>query len=333
MAEQLEKQGNHPDNVASFLMRCLFTMFAEDTKLLPEHSFTDLLEQAAEDPQHFPRLLSGLWGEMDSGGFSVLLRAGILRFNGGLFAEHDAIELTKEQILLLQLAAESGWREVEPAIFGTLLERALDPVERHKLGAHYTPREYVERLVMPTIIEPLRGEWDDAQAGAIALDRQGKRDEAVAELQRFRDRLVHVRVLDPACGSENFLYVTLEHLKRLEGEVLNTLAEFGFGEQRFETAGLTVDPRQMLGIENNPRATRIAEAVLWIGYLQWHFRTRGDVDPPQPVLKNYKNIEHRDALLDWDKIEYVTDERGVPKTRWERQDDENAPSDGRTSSG
>ena len=86
---------------------------------------------------------------------------------------------------------------------------------------------------------------------------------------------------------------------------------------RFETAGLTVDPRQMLGIEKNPRAARIAEAVLWIGYLQWHYRTRGDVNPPQPVLKDYKNIEHRDALLDWDKMEYVTDERGIPKTRWD----------------
>ena len=318
LAEQLEEQGKDPDETASFLMRCLFTMFAEDTKLLPERSFTDLLEKAAEDPRHFPRLLSGLWGEMDRGGFSVLLRADILKFNGGLFAEHDAIALTKEQILLLQLAAESDWREVEPAIFGTLLERALDPDERHRLGAHYTPRAYVERLVLPTIIEPLRDEWAGAQAAAVALDRQGKHDEAVAELLQFRDRLVHVRVLDPACGSGNFLYVTLEHLKRLEGEVLNTLAEFrGFSKKYLETAGVTVDPQQMLGIEKNPRAARIAEAVLWIGYLQWHYRTRGDVNPPEPVLKDYKNIEHRDALLDWDKIEYVTDERGIPKTRWD----------------
>ena len=317
LAGQLEEQGKDPDEAASFLMRCLFTMFAEDAKLLPERGFTDLLKESAQDPQHFARLLSGLWGEMDRGGFSVLLRTDIPRFNGGLFAEHDAIALTKEQILLLLFAAEQNWREVEPAIFGTLLERALDPGERHRLGAHYTPRAYVERLVMPAIIEPLRDEWKYAHAAAIELDRQGKHDEALRELLRFRDRLVHVRVLDPACGSGNFLYVTLEHLKRLEGEVLNTLGEFGFGEQHFETAGVTVDPRQMLGIEKNPRAARIAEAVLWIGYLQWHFRTRGDVNPPQPVLKDYKNIEHRDALLDWDKIEYVTDERGIPKTRWD----------------
>ena len=317
LAEQLEEQGKDPDEVASFLMRCLFTMFAENTKLLPEHSFNDLLEQAAGDPQHFPRLLSGLWGEMDRGGFSVLLRTDIPRFNGGLFAEHDALALTKQQILLLQRAAEQDWREVEPAIFGTLLERALDPVERHQLGAHYTPRVYVERLVMPAIIEPLRDEWKYAHAAAIELDRQGKHGEALIELRRFRDRLVHVRVLDPACGSGNFLYVTLEHLKRLEGEVLNTIAEFGSSQEHFETAGVTVDPRQMLGIEKNPRAARIAEAVLWIGYLQWHFRTSRNVKPPLPVLKNYKNIEHRDALLDWDKVEYVTDERGIPKTRWD----------------
>ena len=204
LAGQLEEQGKDPDEAASFLMRCLFTMFAEDTKLLPEHSFTDLLKESAEDPTHFPRLLSGLWGEMDRGGFSVLLRADILQFNGGLFAEHGAMELTREQILLLQLAAESDWREVEPTIFGTLLERALDPDERHRLGAHYTPRAYVERLVLPTIIEPLRDEWKYAHAAAIELDRQGKHDEALRELLRFRERLVQVRVLDPACGSGNF---------------------------------------------------------------------------------------------------------------------------------
>ncbi len=117
---------------------------------------------------------------------------------------------------------------MEPAIFGTLLERALSPEERHKLGAHFTPRAYVERLVLPTVIEPLRAEWSDAQAAALTLATEGKQDDAVKELRRFHKRLCDVRVLDPACGSGNFLYVTLEHLKRMEGEVLNALDEIGF---------------------------------------------------------------------------------------------------------
>ena len=317
LAEQLEKQGQDPDTVAAFLMRCLFTMFAEDSGLLPERGFTQLLQDSLKDPDLFHRLVPGLWKTMDHGGFSPEIREDILRFNGGLFLEKDAPRLNEEQIALLILAAESDWRDVEPAIFGTLLERALDPLERHKLGAHYTPRSYVERLVLPTVIEPLREEWRDAQAAAVALDRQGKRKEALSELLGFRNRLAQVRVLDPACGSGNFLYVTLEHLKRLEGEVLITLEEFGHAEGYLETAGVTVDPRQMLGLETNPRAARIAEAVLWIGYLQWHFRTHGDVNPPQPVLKDYHNIEHRDALLAWDRVEFVTDETGRPVTRWD----------------
>ncbi|MCB1803218.1 MAG: class I SAM-dependent DNA methyltransferase, partial [Gammaproteobacteria bacterium] len=227
------------------------------------------------------------------------------------------LPLDKHQIDLLIEAAQADWRHVEPAIFGTLLERALDPHERHKLGAHYTPRAYVERLVMPTVIEPLRDEWTAAQAAALTLDRQGKRQKAIDEIRKFHDRLCHVRVLDPACGSGNFLYVTLEHLKRLEGEVLNTLDELGETQGMLEMAGATVDPHQMLGIETNPRAAHIAEAVLWIGYLQWHFRTRGNVSPPEPVLKDFHNIENRDAVLAWDRVEFVTGDDGRPVTRWD----------------
>ncbi|TAG44445.1 MAG: hypothetical protein EAZ30_17230, partial [Betaproteobacteria bacterium] len=120
----------------------------------------------------------------------------------------------------------------------------------------YTPRAYVERLVLPTVIEPLRAEWSDAQAAALLLAAEGKPDEAAVELRRFHHRLCSVRVLDPACGSGNFLYVTLEHLKRLEGEVLNQLEIFGDTQRLIEGEGLTVDPHQFLGIEINPRVSR-----------------------------------------------------------------------------
>src|SRR6185437_16090666 len=325
LARSLERAGHAPETVAQFLMRCLFTMFAEDVRLLPADSFRDLLIRYKDQPDVAMRMLGALWHDMDTGGFSSAIASDVLRFNGKLFKTPDTLPLDREQVALLIEAARAKWEHVEPAIFGTLLERALDPGERHKLGAHYTPRAYVERLVLPTVIEPLRKEWSDAQAAALTLMAENKRDEAVAALRAFHHRLCTVRVLDPACGSGNFLYVTLEHLKRLEGEVFNALDDLGFRQtglaidsERADTwAGETVDPHQLLGIELNPRAAAIAEVVLWIGYLQWHFRTRGDVNPPQPVVRDFRNIENRDAVLAYDKVEFVTDERGVPVTRWD----------------
>ncbi|WP_271678724.1 class I SAM-dependent DNA methyltransferase [Thermomonas mangrovi] len=325
LAKSLEQAGHAPEAVAQFLMRCLFTMFAEDVRLLPADSFRTLLATHRERPDVAMRMLAQLWQDMDGGGFSAVLAEDVLRFNGKLFKQPDTLPLDIAQVDLLIEAARADWKHVEPAIFGTLLERALSPQDRHKLGAHYTPRAYVERLVLPTVIEPLRAEWSDAQAAAFTLVAEAKQDEAVAELLRFHHRLCTVRVLDPACGSGNFLYVTLEHLKRLEGEVLGALDDLGHrqtglalgGERADAAAGETVDPHNLLGIELNPRAAAIAEVVLWIGYLQWHFRTRGDVNPPVPVIRDFRNIENRDAVLAYDRVEYVTDAAGVPVTRWD----------------
>ena len=317
LARSLEAAGHAPQQVAGFLMRALFTMFAEDVGLLPPRAFTELLESLKGEPQAFAPMLEHLWQNMNSGGFSPILRNKVLRFNGGLFSEASAIPLDRDQLELLLKASAADWRYVEPAIFGTLLERALDARERHKLGAHYTPRAYVERLVLPTVIEPLRAEWREVQAAALTYEQQGKHKEAVAEIRTFHRHLCEVRVLDPACGSGNFLYVTLEHLKRLEGEVLNLLHDLGESQGLLELEGVTVDPHQFLGLEINPRAARIAEMVLWIGYLQWHFRTHGSVNPPEPVLRDFRNIEHRDALIEYEREEPVTDEAGRPVTRWD----------------
>ncbi|MBK8742165.1 MAG: class I SAM-dependent DNA methyltransferase [Betaproteobacteria bacterium] len=316
VARVLEAAGHAPEAVAGFLSRCLFSMFAEDVGLLPKRSFVNLLESLKDKPEQFIPLVSEVWRAMDRGEFSAAVRADLLKFNGKLFKNPQVLPLNRDQIDLLLAAARADWREVEPAIFGTLLERALDPAERHALGAHYTPRAYVERLVLPTIVEPLREDWKIAQAAALVLAGEGKLDEAQQQVRGFLKDLCEVRVLDPACGSGNFLYVTLEHMKRLEGEVLNQLDELGDKRGRLELQGVSVDPHQLLGIELNPRAAEIAEMVLWIGYLQWHFRTRGQIMPPQPVLKDFHNIECRDAVLAYDRMEYVTDERGVPVTRW-----------------
>ena len=313
LAKSLEASGHKPERVASFLMRAIFTMFAEDVRLVPKAGFTELLESIRGQVAIFPDMVESLWRAMAEGSFSPTLRQKLLRFNGGLFESAEALPVTDEELELLIEASRADWHDVEPAIFGTLVEQALDPVERHKLGAHYTPRAYVERLVLPTVIEPLREEWAAAQAAAVTLAKAGKLDEAVGEVKRFHQHLCTVRVLDPACGTGNFLYVTLEHMKRLEGEVLTALEDFG--QQQREL--IEVDPHQLLGIEVNPRAAAIADLVLWIGHLQWHFRTRGDALPQEPVLKKFHNIENRDAVLAYDGVEAVTDESDNPVTRWD----------------
>ena len=317
LAKSLETDGHKPEHVASFLMRSLFTMFSEDVGLLPERAFTELLQRLKTKPENFAPMLENLWQTMNTGGFSPILESKVMRFNGGLFADSSAIPLNRDQLALLVSASEADWRYVEPAIFGTLLERALNPRERHKLGAHYTPRAYVERLVLPTVVEPLRTEWREVQAAALTYEQQGKHKEAIAEIRTFHRHLCTVRVLDPACGSGNFLYVTLEHMKRLEGEILNLLHDLGESQGLLELEGVTVDPHQFLGLEINPRAARIAEIVLWIGYLQWHYRTHGSVNPPEPVLRDFRNIENRDALIAYDAVELVVDETGKPLTRWD----------------
>ena len=316
LAKSLEER-HDPESVAQFLMRCLFTMFAEDVRLLPEGAFTELLRDLRQDPTSFKPMVEHLWGTMNSGGFSVVLRQAIPRFNGGLFATPEALPLEEGQIQLLIEAAQADWRDVEPAIFGALLERALNPVERHKLGAHYTPRAYVERLVVPAVVEPLRAEWEGVQAAAAQWTGAGDEKKAIAEVVAFHRRLAAVRVLDPACGTGNFLYVTLEHLKRLEGEVLNMLRDLGHGQLSLEIESVMVTPRQLLGIEVNPRAAAIAELVLWIGFLQWHLRTRGDVRPAEPIIRDFHNIERRDAVLDWDGVEPLLDAAGRPVTHWD----------------
>ncbi len=336
VAKSLEADGHPPHQVGAFLTRCLFSMFAEDIGLLPasgegKGAFSELLQTHRGNPPTLQRMLQALWADMDRGGFSAALAKDVLKFNGKLFkashADGYALPLNASQIDSLLAAAKANWTEVEPAIFGTLLERALDPTERHALGAHYTPRTYVDRLVIPTVIDPLRAEWSNAQAAALLLaneanalegkKREDKLTEARTEVRQFHHRLCTVRVLDPACGSGNFLYVTLEHLKRLEGEVLNLLDALGDSQGKLGLEGETVTLQQLLGIELNTRAAALAELVLWIGYLQWQARTVGVANIAEPVVHDYGNIDNRDAVLAYDSTEPQKDEAGHIVTRWD----------------
>ena len=305
VSKSLEAKGQDPEHVAHFLMRCLFTMFAEDTGLLPNDSFKALLAKSVADPAHFPQRLKRLWQEMEHGEeFSHVIEARVRHFNGGLFKDTTVFELGREEIGELHEAAKSNWTQVDPAIFGTLLEQALDKTERRKLGAHYTPRAYVQRLVDVTVMEPLRADWQTALKKAEQAKDDGKDEDAIAQVRAFHHQLCTTRVLDPACGTGNFLYVALELMKKLEGEVLQTLSDLGDRQASLALPGETVDPHLFLGLELNPRAAAIAELVVWIGYLQWHYRNH-ESHPVEPILRAFSNInfgkrEGYDAVLTWD---------------------------------
>ena len=331
LAKLLERRGQDPARVATFLMRCLFTMFAEDVRLLPQGCFQNLLKAIvdARRPDKFKPQVEQLWQAMNQGGFAHAIEEFVPAFNGGLFTEATALSLDIDEIGVLLVAAKADWRDVEPAIFGTLVERALEKEERHRLGAHFTPRAYVERLVVPTVIEPLREDWAGVQAVALHHELAGERAQGLAAVREFHRKLCATRVLDPACGTGNFLYVAMELIKRLEGEVIEAARALGEDQYFLELDRHTVDPHQFLGIEINPRAAAIAELVLWIGWLQWHFRTRGQVMPAQPVLRNFKNIECRDAILAYDRIELARDEKGRPITRWDGRTMKKHPVTGR----
>ncbi len=376
VANSLEADGHAPHQVGAFLTRCLFSMFAEDVHLLPNTSdgngaFSELLRKHRDDPDTLQRMMQALWTDMDRGGFSVALSKQVRRFNGKLFkggsADGYALPLKRAQIDQLLEACSADWTCVEPAIFGTLLERALDTTERHALGAHYTPRAYVERLILPTVMEPLRAEWSVTLAAMLILSAEStalaalaeqmaqattlahqpstqrkthattkakvktelvaadklratahaKHTEAIQAVKAFHHRLCSVRILDPACGSGNFLYVALEHLKRLEGEVLNQLEALDDTQDILHLEGETVTLKQLRGIEINARAAALAELVLWIGYLQWQARTVGVGLIVEPVVHDYGNIENRDAVLTYDSSEPLTDAAGNNVTRWD----------------
>lgn len=344
LAKSLETDGHDSQIIAGFLQRCLFTMFAEDIGLLPEDGFKKLLTQVKASPQGFPVLISALWREMATGtGYSTLLFQEIACFNGGLFENTTALPLSAAQLEMLAEAADTDWSGVEPSIFGTLLTRALDSRERHKLGAEYTPRSYVERLIRPTIIEPLREEWESTRLSAATLhneaeaaedradamedeakqllaagnsadtkktgaaaqklraDAKKKDAEALKLVTAFHRHLCAIKVLDPACGTANFLYVTLEHLKRLEAEVLELITALG-GDATFEMNEYKVRPEQFLGLEISHNAVAIAQLVLWIGYFQWQRKTTGKADTgDRPLLPKTQTIRQQDAVLAYDE--------------------------------
>jgi type II restriction/modification system DNA methylase subunit YeeA len=299
----LRLQGHPPEKVAHFLNRLVFCLFADDVNLLSDDLFTRLLDNLAKRRERVPeqsqKTLSELFRNMQKGGAFGLDH--ILHFNGGLFDDDEALPLDADSLDILREIAKQDWSAIDPTIFGTLFERFLDPDKRAQIGAHYTDREKIMMIVGPVIERPLAAEWEGVKAelkdllsknrnrdgtpGQAALSRAEER------LDRFMKRLDAVRVLDPACGSGNFLYLALQSLKDIERRAIVEAVEMGMQLRVVRTG-----PQNVKGIEINRYAAELARTSIWIGNIQW-LRRNGFEARKEPVLEPLDAIECRDALV------------------------------------
>ena len=306
IAKRLRGRGHEPHAVAHFLARLAFCAFADDIGLLPAGLFERMLAAARKTPAQSAALAGELFAAMANKGGRVGYDE-VPWFNGGLFDDAPALPLDAEDLAIIQRAAALDWADIDPSILGTLFERGLDPDKRSQLGAHYTDRETIERLITPVVRQPLLAEWEAAKARiaeAMAKAERAKpgstaRRKAEAEARghytAFLERLRGFRVLDPACGSGNFLYLALLALKDIE--LRAGLEAEALGLQRELLMG--VGPEQVLGIEINPYAAELARVSVWIGHIQWAARN-GLPAPNNPILRPLDTIECRDAVLTGD---------------------------------
>jgi hypothetical protein len=309
LANVLRKYGENPQEVAHFLIRLLFCLFAEDIGLLPEKLFPRLLEQTRRNAKDFAEVLTQLFRAMNTGGYFGADK--ILHFNGGLFDDDHVLQLDSDAMDIIAGIDALDWAAIKPSIFGTLFERGLDPSKRSQLGAHYTGEDDIILIVEPVLMAPLRREWrgikdeigkiKDEEREVKGKKREGIQKKISEKLRGFADKIASIKVLDPACGSGNFLYVALRLLLDLQNEVLNFSDEMGAGRPY-----ITVTPAQLFGIETNEYAHELAQMTIQIGYIQW-LRDNGYGLPGEPILKQTKNIMKMDAILQ-EVTEEVTEE-------------------------
>ena len=295
----MNARGHAPQTVAHFLNQCLFCLFAEDAELLPGKLFERLLDKSQTDPAKLSTRFEELFNAMRKGGDFAL--EDIHWFNGGLFEKVEVLPLDTSEIKMLHAAAKLDWSGIEPSIFGTLFERGLDPKKRAQLGAHYTDQQSIMRIINPVIVEPLAAEWQAAKriiAERIALYEKGGKgsknalQEAQAAFITYLELLKNFRVLDPACGSGNFLYLALRVLKDLEHKANLEAEQLGLHRQ----VSIEVSPANVLGIELNPYAAELARVTVWIGEIQWMLKN-GYPIRKNPILQALDHIENRDALI------------------------------------
>ncbi|RAK62452.1 class I SAM-dependent DNA methyltransferase [Phenylobacterium kunshanense] len=344
LSTRLQDRGHEPRAVAHFLNQLVFCMFAEDADLLKDNLFTRLIKATATRPEAATRQLSELFGKMAQQGDTFFGAEFIRWFNGGLYDGAAVLPLERIDLELIgRTAEEHDWSQIDPSVFGTLFEQALSARrERKALGAHYTDREKILKIVEPVIVRPLQAEWAaaletartamakaeaaDAERKTLleaaaeqmradpraAQDAEAKRRKALTAIDRRRtaarreaqdvveawlERLANFRVLDPACGSGNFLYVALHELMDIEQRAIVDAERLGL------TGFLPrVGLEAVRGIELDRYAAELARLTLWIGYLQWVLK-KAAKPPPDPVLSNLDQIENRDALLNPDGTE------------------------------
>ena len=289
IVQDMEQHTADPELLARYLNQIMFCLYAEDAGLLPEGLFTRIVREYNRDPETFDQAVRGLFREMSRGGLFGADR--ISYFNGDLFNEVKTVEFTGPALLRLHAAAEKDWRNIKPSIFGTLFERALDASKRSQLGTHYTDESDIELVVEPVVMEPLRREWEAAELEINGLLADGQDTAAREKLEEFQWRLAAATVLDPACGSGNFLYIALRSLLDLEKNVIDFNDAQGWDEMYPQ-----VRPSQMLGLEINPYAAELARTALWIGYIQWH-QANGIHYRQSPILTKMDAIRQTDAIL------------------------------------
>ncbi len=304
LADRLRGTGHEPPQVAHFLIRLLFCLFAEDAGLLPDSLFSRLVARTRRQPDVFGAQLRQLFAAMAGGGWFGVDQ--VPHFDGGLFDDDHVLALDEAGLEVLARIVPADWAAIEPSIFGTLFERGLDPAKRSQLGAHFTSRDDILLVVEPVLMAPLRRRWAEvqAQADALAQRRDAARGQKRANLDKqlqnllfdFALELARVRVLDPACGSGNFLYLALLSLLDLWKEVYNRMLALGLtGLQPLP--GLAPSPGQLYGIEINEYAHELAQATIAIGYIQW-LRNNGFGHPPEPILQPLQTVRRMDAILE-----------------------------------
>jgi type II restriction/modification system DNA methylase subunit YeeA len=306
LAQRLRERDYESMRVAHFINKLLFCMFAEDIGVLQQQLFTDLLKNAVSKHEHFVNTLKALFSAMSKGGYFGVTY--IPLFNGGLFNDEDVIPLKLEEIKIVLEAAELDWSNIEPAIFGTLFERGLDPSKRSQLGAHYTDRLSIMRIIEPIIEVPLLNEWSDIKVSIeeyLTKQQTAKSPSAATKAHKnavalyygFLERLRKFRILDPACGSGNFLYLALITIKNIEHLVCLEAEAMGL-----QKAWPMVSPEVIYGIEINPFAAELARVTVWIGEIQWMLN-HGYAVSENPILKPLDNIQCCDALMNEEGLE------------------------------
>jgi hypothetical protein len=303
LADQLRKRGHDAEKVAHFLTQCLFCFFAEDVGLLPDRMFEKMLnariyenKQRLNPSEMLAQGLDHLFVAMRDGG----MWGGhyIPYFNGGLFKTIDVPKLEITDVTELRNAANLNWSFIDVSIFGTLFERGLDPAKRSQLGAHYTDPATIMRIIDPVVRRPLLQKWELLVQQLLGqLAKSKKHGDAAYKLAHaqyisFLESLADFKILDPACGSGNFLFLGLKTLKDIELQIINEADRMGL-ERPLD---LCTSPANMLGIEINEFAAELARVTVWIGELQWRV-AHGYGFNTNPVLEPLDCIEHRDALI------------------------------------